>query len=290
MQTLHHPKPADSKRPLWDFLFCVLIKVILPLILTAAVIMLTPGCSTTRKIKTSETLKIDATSLLKADSGHLVETDSTGQKTEERATVSKRDSVSDKIASTTETETITVHLTPLNGSATAIDTSRPANDYTRAPQVFDVNINGHTIHSNRPIDNIVIASSRGSQVIDHSRLVQLDSAGAKINTASTVSRLDSGHKSTSDSSHLSLEDKKTSKDVKRSGIRWYWWILLVVAGAAQLYFWPYPWAFFRRRKDKSTPISRTMYAGPKSNANSPSATDDRVNTGSSPNDGTKLEA
>lgn len=217
-----------------------------------AVLIFLCSCSSTKKIKTNKSLKADISTKATNDSARVKKVDSTGTTITEKTSISSAEVNNVKTTTDSSSETITVNL--------ADDTAKggtKANDYEGAPKVYDVTINGNKIHSNRPINNIVIQNKKGSQVIDASAIKTKDSSLQRNNTVVNVNKTDSGTVKQSNENNTVIETKESNVQVKKFGISLNFLLLLLFAGVGLVVAWrtgAISWllAFFKKkRSDKN---------------------------------------
>lgn len=209
------------------------------------------SCSGTRKIKNTVQAKADIKTEKNVDSANIKKVDSTAKASNEKSSVTDTDISQSKTTTDTSSETIEVNLQP-------VDTSKgtPANDYAGAPKVYDVQINGNTIHSSQPIKNVVLHNAKGNKTVEASSIKIKDSSQQKSNTATSVTKLDSGHIVVAEKSHAVVETKTKKLNIKRFGMGFGFWLWLSIGVVGIAVSWRMGWlgwltAFFKRKKDNS---------------------------------------
>ena len=227
------------------------------LFMLAAVVFIFSHCSSKHVTKSSVKAKTEkeATTDLTA----VKKTDSSGTKTVESSAVKENNSSEVKTTTTDATETITVILDTSTGV--------PANDFEGAPKVFDVVVNGHQVHSNKPIKSIVIENKQGKQVIEAYQVANSDSSGSRTVETATRKTADSLAliQQLKEKQELEARNKEVVKKVYWLG-SWGTWIILLCAFGLSLYFgwWPKLFAWVRRKLKRQpvNPLHSVKYEPP----------------------------
>lgn len=184
------------------------------------------SCGTMEKNKSSLKLKADIASGHTLDSIRLAKLDSIRKVNEEILAFNRRDSGHSRTEEASEEEVITVNLRkpPVNSATQVSDTTkpppgtRPTNDYAGAPQVHDIEVDGHHIHSNQPIESVNIKNKKGSRTIDATKLQVVDSNLQKRSDEMAVHKYDSAGKKEKDTTHTTLDIVSKDKKVERTGL------------------------------------------------------------------------
>ncbi len=244
-------------------------------ILTICGCVLFSSCSSTKKLKTSETFHADIASTQKRDSVIKTRLDSSAKINKEKTGVSSEEITQTKTTIDSSSETITLNLSPefisidsINGEYLKHEytTGKPANDYAAAdgtqvgymkPKVFDVNINGNKIHSSRPITSIVIQNKRGSSIVDASTFKVKDSTRQTDKSTVKLNKGDSAHFTGSRDDHAVIDSRVSARSVKRFGMNSWFVIIMSLSLVGGIFAWRMGWLdwfivlFKRKRTDKT---------------------------------------
>jgi hypothetical protein len=210
------------------------------------------SCSNSKKITTFEKEKASLASTKTQESNSVKKADSSGIAITEHSAISSLDSSSGSSIKNESSETITVHL----------DTSKKVNDFEGAPAVFEVNINGNKITSNKPIKDVVVKNKNGSQTFNNFNLKKQDSSGTKAVVAAEKNTSDSTNASGSESLNISSEKEKGSTTKTNKGFslgsKIIFWVIAAGLVFCGFYFgWfgrIFTWflALLKRKKNEKT--------------------------------------
>lgn len=198
-------------------------------LIIAALFIFFASCTSTRKIKTSESIKTTIKTQTSHDSAGVSKVDSSGTRTTDEATATTVDSSVSKTTTDSQTNTIIVNL-----EADTAKHGHRANDYEGAPIIDEITVNGNKIQANRRIKNVIITNSKGTQTIEANQVRRTDTTGKKATETSQVTRTDSNHNTGSTSTDITIDEKSKGKNVERTGASVLIWlpilILLIVGG------------------------------------------------------------